>query len=152
MPEIFNVISLEGWILQVVAMVVTALLIPGLRVTSIFGPFLAVLALGFINAHLWSTALFFRIPDSFTIHALSLVVVNGLIFWVLVKLLPGIEVKGILPALAAPMVFAVCSLLVFNFGKEIDWGNVLQQIAALFEELRSYFLAIEPPVEATPVP
>lgn len=144
MLEILQAISLEGWILQAVAMVVTAILIPGLKVTSIFGPFLAVISLAFVNSQLWSTALFFQVPDSLTLHTLSLVGVNGVIFWVLVKLLPGIEVKGILPAFAAPIVFSLASLLIYTFGRDIEWQPLFDQAISLLSQLRSYFLETAP--------
>ena len=113
--------NLNYWILQSIAMGVTALLIPKLRITSIIGPIGAVIALAFVNAHLWNAALFFKIPDSATTKTLTIFLANGAIFWLIVKLLPGIEVSGILPALIAPVVFTFTSIAIEQYGGSIDW-------------------------------
>ena len=141
MAEVIAFLSVQRWAFQTVAMTLTAVLIPGFKVTSVFGPILAVVALAFINAHVWSTALFFQVPDTFTTQAGLLFAVNGAIFWVLVKLLPGVEVKGLLPALAAPVVFTVLSVLVENYGNEVNWGEVFEETYAFLISIRDYFLA-----------
>ena len=118
----------------------TALLIPRLRITSIFGAILMVVGLALVNAHLWDAALFLSVPDTLTVHALTLFVVNGLIFWILVKLLPGIEVSGFLPALVAPALFSIISILLTTYGPEIDFLGIgkkgLSKIEAATEQLK----------------
>src|SRR5688572_8919198 len=93
------------WVLQVIAMMITALLIPRLRITSLLGALGIVAALAAFNATLWDSALFSAIPQAATVEALVLLIVNGVIFFVLTKVIPGIEVRGVLPALVAPLVF-----------------------------------------------
>jgi putative membrane protein len=114
--------------MQSIAMALTALLIPKLRITGIFGALGTVVCLGLINATVWDAALFFNVPNSFTSQAVMLFLANGILFWVLVKILPGIEVDGVLPALIAPVVFTFCSLIVNEFGKDIDWAVVFDQV------------------------
>ncbi|MCB0329207.1 MAG: phage holin family protein [Bdellovibrionales bacterium] len=147
MVEALAFFSLQRWAFQAVAMTLTAVVIPGFKVTSIFGPFLAVLAIAFINAHVWSAALFFQLPDSITVQAGLLLLVNGAIFWILVKLLPGIEIKGVLPAIAAPVVFTVLTIFVEIYGKEIDWSVVLSSVLEFFGGLREYFSEVKPVAE-----
>lgn len=129
---------LTYWLLQTLSMAITALLIPGLMITSIFGALITVLALAFINASIWDAALFFSIPDSFTMQALMLFGANGLIFWVLVKLLPGIEVRGFLPAFIAPVVFTLTSLVISNYAADIDWERIFDQSIATVTETKDY--------------
>lgn len=106
---------------------VTALLIPGLRLKGPIPAFLTVVAIALINSQLWDAALFFKIPDNFTAQAGTLLLANGVLFWVVVKLLPGIEISGILPALAAPVVFTVLSLAVAKYRGEIDWPALYEK-------------------------
>ena len=120
-------------------MVITALAIPRLKITSPFGALAIVVALALVNSKLWDAALFFSIPDSFSTKALMLLGANGLIFWILVKLLPGIEVEGFLPALAAPVVFTLCSLVIDHYGSQIDWVKVLDFLIDGLRGARSYF-------------
>jgi putative membrane protein len=141
MLEALTLFSFQRWIFQAFAMALTAFILPGFRVTSIFGPLLAVVALAFVNAHVWHAALFFQLPDTITTQALLLLLVNGLIFWFIVKLLPGIEISGLLPAVAAPLLFTVLSVLVEAYGQEIDWPKVLEVVLNFFAGLREYFLA-----------
>lgn len=133
--EFFN---FNYWFLQTVAMMLTALIIPNLTVTGPFGAFITVFAIAFINSKVWDAALFFQLPDTLTVQALVLFFSNGTIFWILVKLLPGIEVTGFLPALIAPLVFTVCSLLIDEYAKDIDWLNVLNYIIDRLQDLAAY--------------
>ncbi len=133
-------INLSYWFLQTVAMALTFGLIPNLRVTHFLGATLMVVALALVNTHLWDAALFFEIPDHFSWRVAGLLLANGLIFWVIAKLLPGIEVEGILPALVAPLVFTGCSLLINRYGSHIDWNGLGATIAGYFAEVKNYFL------------
>lgn len=135
-------------------MMVTVFLIPRLRVHGPIPAFVTVLVLAFINTHLWSAALFFSIPQSATLQALLLLLVNGVIFWLVVKLLPGIEVDGILPAIAAPVVFTVCSMLIEVYGPQIEWAKVWEQVQTGSKSAQSYFQNTETPnaKDAAPKP
>jgi putative membrane protein len=133
-PELsFN---LAYWGLQTIAMLITAFLIPGLRITGIFGALFIVIALAFVNSSLWDAALFFQIPNHLTTQALLLFIANGFIFWLLAKLLPGIEIDGLLPALAAPIIFTLCSIAIDRYGDRIPWAAIWEFIQALFIKLK----------------
>lgn len=127
--------NLEFWALQTVAMMLTALLIPGLTVSGPIGALMAVAALAFINTKVWDTALFMSVPDSLTLKAGMLLLVNGAIFWVMVKAMPGIAVRGILPALAAPVVFTILTLTIPDVAKRIDWQNLLQRGSSMVQQV-----------------
>jgi putative membrane protein len=124
------------WGLQTVAMMVTALLIPRMRITSLFGALGIVLALGLVNATVWDTALFFSVPSSFSQQALTLLASNGLLFWILVKLLPGIEIEGFGPALVAPVVFTALSLAISTYGRDLDLMDAGRRAATLVSDIR----------------
>ena len=142
MKELLS-ISFSYLFLQTIGILLTALLIPKLKITSIFGAFLTVIALAILNTKVWDAALFFKIPDQFTMHALLLFLSNGILFWILVKALPGIEVEGIMPALVAPVVFTIISLLLDAYADQIDWAAVLDFLIKSLQALRDYFN--EPP-------
>lgn len=99
-------------LLQTFAMVITALLLPGLRVTSILGPVLAVLAIAGVNVYFWSASLFFQVPLELSGNTLLLLAVNGAIFWVIIKFVPGIEISGILAPLLAPIIFTLSAMVI----------------------------------------
>jgi len=130
---------LNYWILQMIAIAVTAAIIPGLRITSIFGAVLMVAGLALANATMWDAALFMSIPQSASLQAFMLLFSNGILFWVLVKLLPGIEVRGVLPAIAAPVVFTVFSLIISHYLKDVSWIAVGTAIFEQIQEWRGQF-------------
>lgn len=117
----------------------TALLLPGLRITNPLGALAAVVALAFVNSHVWDAALFFSVPNTLSSHALLLVLSNGAIFWLIVKILPGIESDGILTALVAPILFTVLSLAIHTYGKNIDWVGVGERGLNYVSDLRDQF-------------
>ncbi len=131
-------LNLAYWLLQSAAMALTAFFIPRLTITSIFGAVMTVVALSFVNSHLWDAALFFHLPDTLSIQAVLLLLANGLIFWVLVKILPGIEVQGILPALAAPVVFTITSMIIGSLAGDVDWPAFFKSAWDFLQELKGY--------------
>ena len=127
------------WALQCVAMLLTCLLIPKLTVSGPIPALLTVVVLAFVNSHLWSTALFLKIPDELAYKTVLLFLTNGLLFWVVVKILPGIEVEGIFAALLAPVVFSIMSLLIDQYKDQIDWELIWKTILDIFAKIKSYF-------------
>jgi uncharacterized membrane protein YvlD (DUF360 family) len=126
------------WVTQIIAMALTALVIPNLRVTSIFGPVLAVIALALVNTTVWSSDLFSQIPGSLSTQAVTLLAINAAIFWLIVKVMPGIESKGILPVLAAPVVFTVCAMVVPQVYSRVDWKEMLAHTTRIVTEAKSF--------------
>ncbi len=126
-------------LLQSLAMLLTAWVIPRIYITSIFGAVLTVVALSLVNATIWDAALFFSLPYSLSTHALLLFLANGFIFWTLVKILPGIEVRGFLPALAAPVVFTLLSVVITTYGRDVDWPGFFDQLFNTIGNIRDYF-------------
>lgn len=128
---------LTQFLLQSVAMILTSAIIPGLMISSIFGPMLMVIGLTLVNSFFWDSTLFQAIPSDVTSQTLSLFLANGVLFWVLVKILPGIEVEGILPALFAPIVFTIVGIFVEKYGRTIDWSLVLTQVQEVIGQFKS---------------
>jgi len=137
--------TINYWALQTIAMMLTAALIPRMRITSIFGALGIVLALALVNATVWDTALFFSVPASVSRQALTLLAANGVLFWVLVKLLPGIEIEGFAPAFVAPVVFTALSLAISAYGREIDVIELGKRGAEMVGVLRDRLNAGAPP-------
>ena len=127
------------WVLQTFAMMLTCFLLPRLKVSGPIPAFMTVLVLSFINTHLWSSALFFKIPDEFAYKAGLLILANGALFFVVVKLLPGIEISGIVPAILAPLIFSVLSILIEIYKDQIDFNAIYKYLAELFKIARDYF-------------
>jgi len=135
--------NLDFWILQSAAMLLTVLIVPKLRLTGLSGVILMIAALALVNNVLWDPSLFSALPDTLSSRTVLLLFTNGVIFFVLVKLLPGIEIDGLLPAIAAPIVFTLSSVLIRTYGTDVDWEKFFVSVAEtgseLFHSLRTFF-------------
>lgn len=118
--------ALGSWGMQTVAMLLTAALLPGLKISNPLGALLMVVSIAVSNTLLWDAALFFAIPDTISSQTATLVLCNGILFLVLVKVLPWIETDRILPCLIAPLVFSMTNVAADRYGKDIPWGKVAQ--------------------------
>jgi putative membrane protein len=150
--EALTNLNLNYWFFQTIAMLITAILIPNLRITSIFGAILIVIALGFVNSKIWDAALFFQIPNELSYQSVLLLFTNGFIFWLLIKLLPGIEIDGFLAALVAPVVFTAISLVLSKYAHYVDWTAILDKIIELLTNIRAYIKSETIHAIPTPLP
>lgn len=132
--------SLNHGLMQFVAMAITIFLIPRLSVTNFSGAFVILLALSVVNSTVWDAGLFLGVPQDLSAQAVQIVLVNGLIFWILVKALPGIETQGILPALVAPLVFSIVSSILRVYAHDVDWigliGSGLESLMNYRDEIK----------------
>lgn len=128
--------TLASWGMQTVAMLITAALLPGLKISNPLGALLMVVSIAISNSLLWDAALFFAIPDSFSSQTVTLVLCNGILFFVLVKVLPWIETDRILPCLVAPLIFSVTNVAADRYAKDIPWGEVARDGIEAIERFR----------------
>jgi len=126
------------FVLQVVAMFVITLLIPRLKITSIFGAVSIVGALAVVNSTLWDSSLFHAIPDFTSSKSLALIGVNGALFFILVKLLPGIEMKGILAAFLAPVAYTFATILIQTYATSFDVIDAGNKIKSWFGDTKEW--------------
>jgi len=118
---------MNNFIYQVFAIAITALLLPKLKISSLFGAIWLVLAISLVNTFVWNSDLFNFIPTNsavlsgFGTKYLVLILTNGLIFFALVKLLPGVDLEGFLTAFIAPILFSIFTVLIQKYGHLVDW-------------------------------
>ena len=141
----------EFWILQTIAMLLTALLIPRFWFRGWLSAIIMVGALVTVNSTIWDSALFLSIPSTLTTHTAAILAANGAVFWILAKLLPGVEMRGVLPAIVAPVVFSFMSILVYQYGKGTDWNTLAQQAMGYITEVKSTLQKEKPKTEVRPV-
>ena len=126
------------FVLQVVAMFVITLLIPRLKITSLFGAIGIVGALAVVNSTLWDSSLFHAIPDFSNSKSLALIGVNGVVFFILVKVLPGIEMKGILAAFLAPIAYTFATILIQSYAPTFDVFDAVDKVRTWFGDTKSW--------------
>ena len=116
---------LNFFLLQSLALLAVCIILPGLKIDGILGIFLLVIALAVLNASIWDSALFHALPKSFSLHSATLVLINGALFWLLVKILPGIRIEGAFSALVAPLFYSALSIIIQTWLEGVDVIGVL---------------------------
>ena len=90
------------WLLNAVALLAVAYLLPTIHVASLGAAMLAALLLGLVNAVLRPLLLLLTL-------GLFIFVINGLMFWLAGSLIEGFSVSGFWPAVLGSLLYSVIS-------------------------------------------
>ena len=100
------------WILNAVALLVVAYLLPGIKVASFGSALIAALVLGLLNALVKPVLVLLTLPITVVTLGLFLLVLNALLFWFVGSILKGFQVNGFWWAVIGALVYSlVASLL-----------------------------------------
>jgi putative membrane protein len=116
-----------GFVLRVIintlAIVVAAKLVPGIEVDGVLAAIAAGLLLGVVNAVVRPVLLVLTLPITLVTLGLFLLVLNGLCFWLVAAVVKGFQVAGfwsaVLGALVVSVVSWVVTLLVSDSGRVV---------------------------------
>ena len=97
------------WILNAVALLAVAYLLPSIHVASLGAALFAALLLGLINAVLRPLLLLLTLPVTLVTLGLFIFVINGLMFWLAGSLIEGFAVDGFWPAVLGSLLYSVIS-------------------------------------------
>lgn len=93
------------------ALLVSAYIIPGIEVSSIYIAIIAALILGLLNLVIRPILFVLTLPLTIVTFGLFAVVLNALIFWFVASFIDGFTVTGFVPALLGSIVVAIASSL-----------------------------------------
>lgn len=98
------------WIVNALALIVVASIVPGFGVESLYTALIAALILGLVNALV--RPLFFILTLPITILTLGLFtfVINAFMIWLVSTIVKGFQVEGFVPALLAALLLWAISL------------------------------------------
>lgn len=97
------------WLLNAVALLAVAYLLPAIHVASLGAAMLAALLLGLVNAVLRPLLLLLTLPVTLLTLGLFIFVINGLMFWLAGSLIEGFSVSGFWPAVLGSLLYSVIS-------------------------------------------
>jgi putative membrane protein len=97
------------WILNAVALLAVAYLMPSIHVASFGAALLAALLLGLVNAVVRPLLLLLTLPVTLLTLGLFIFVINGLMFWFAGSLIEGFSVSGFWPAVFGSLLYSVVS-------------------------------------------
>jgi putative membrane protein len=95
-----------------VAVLVTARMVPGIRVKSFGGAVLFSLIFALLNKVLFVPLVMFTFPLVLVSLGLFLVIINAFLFWLADKLVQGVELDGFGSAVLASIVVSVVNWLI----------------------------------------
>jgi putative membrane protein len=97
------------WILNAVALLVVAYILPGITVASFGSALIAALVLGLLNALVKPVLILLTLPITVVTLGLFLLVLNALVFWFAGSILKGFQVNGFWWALIGAVIYSLVS-------------------------------------------
>ncbi len=97
------------WILNAVALLVVAYILPGITVASFGSALIAALVLGLLNTLVKPLLVLLTLPITIVTLGLFLLVLNALVFWFAGSVLKGFQVNGFWWALLGALIYSIVS-------------------------------------------
>jgi putative membrane protein len=98
-------------IVNAVALLAVAYLVPGISVTGFVGALIAAVVLGVVNAVLKPILIILSLPLEIITLGLFTFVINALLFWFVGQLGLGLAVHGFWPALIGSIALSIVSMI-----------------------------------------
>lgn len=108
---------LLSWFVSALAILVTAYLLPGVHIESIFTALVTAVVLGIINSILKPILLLLTLPINVLTLGLLTFVINALLVLLAAHIVPGFRVEGFWWALAFSIVLSLVNTLLGNLSK-----------------------------------
>lgn len=97
------------WILNAVALLAVAYLVPGILVASFGSAMMAALVLGLLNALVKPVLILLTLPITIVTLGLFLLVLNALVFWFAGSVFKGFQVEGFWWAVLGAILYSIIS-------------------------------------------
>jgi putative membrane protein len=100
---------LLAWLINAVALIAVAYLVPGISVSSFLTALVAALVLGLVNAVVRPLLVILTLPVTLLTLGLFIFVINGLLFWFVGSFITGFVVSGFWPAMLGAILYSIVS-------------------------------------------
>ncbi|MVW71406.1 MULTISPECIES: phage holin family protein [unclassified Bordetella] len=97
------------WLLNAVALLIVAYLLPGITVVGFGSALIAALVLGLLNMLVKPVLVLLTLPITIVTLGLFLLVLNALLFWLAGSILKGFQVNGFWWAVAGALLYSIIS-------------------------------------------
>jgi putative membrane protein len=97
------------WILNAVALLIVAYLLPGIAVASFGSALIAALVLGLLNMLVKPVLVLLTLPITIVTLGLFLIILNALLFWFAGSILKGFQVNGFWWAVIGAVLYSIIS-------------------------------------------
>ncbi len=99
------------WILNAIALLIVAYVLPGIQVASFGAALIAAVVLGLLNTLVKPVLVLLTLPITVVTLGLFLLVLNALVFWLAGSIWKGFQVNGFWWAVGGAIVFSLVSSL-----------------------------------------
>ncbi len=99
------------WLVDTLALIAVAYLVPGISVEGFGTALLAALLLGLVNAVIRPVLVILTLPVTILTLGLFILVINGLLFWAVASLVEGFRVSGFWSGFFGAIAFSLVSWL-----------------------------------------
>jgi putative membrane protein len=99
------------WLINAVALMAVAYLLPGITVASFVTALIAALVLGLVNAVIKPILILLTLPVTLLTLGLFIFVINGLLFWFVGSFIDGFVVSGFWWGMLGAFVYSIVSWL-----------------------------------------
>ncbi|MCR4441635.1 MAG: phage holin family protein [Peptococcaceae bacterium] len=106
------------WLLNTVALGITAYLLEGIKVSGFGAALAAALVLGIVNAVIRPLFIILTLPLNFLTLGLFTFVINGIMLKLAAALVPGFEVRGFLTAVFGSILLSIASFILTSLVKD----------------------------------
>ena len=115
------------WLLNALALLTVAYVLPGIIVDGFTAALVAALILGLINMLLRPLLILLTLPVTVITFGLFILIINGLLFWFAGSVLKGFEVSGFWVGVLGALLYSIISsvLAMLFFEKKITRKNNL---------------------------
>ena len=100
---------LIGWILNVLALLGVAYVVPDIHVSSIWIAAIAAVVIGLANMLIKPILVILTLPVTIITLGLFILVINGVLFWAVGHFLEGFEVKTLMAGIIGAIAYSVIS-------------------------------------------
>ena len=99
------------WLVNTIALIAVAYLMPSISVSSFTTALIAALILGLVNAIIRPVLILLTLPATILTLGLFIFVINGLLFWLVGSFIQGFVVQGFWAGLIGSILFSIVSWL-----------------------------------------
>ena len=100
---------LAGWLLNALALLGVAYVVPDIHVASIWIALVAAVVIGLANMLIKPILVILTLPVTIITLGLFILVINGVLFWAVGHFLEGFEVKTLLAGIIGAIAYSVIS-------------------------------------------
>ncbi len=111
------------WILNTLALIVTAKIVPGFRIEDLGAAIFAAVVIGIINTFIKPVLLFLTFPITIITLGLFIFVINAIVLYIATAFVPGMKIDSWLSAIGAAIVLSLVSTILSMLTKGIASGK-----------------------------